>query len=586
MQKALLKHLDATKGRAAADAWLGATRTERRDLEDEARPVPIARLAGALRAFVDVAGAAAIDEAAIYLVAPDVLGAWTRVLRGSTTPVEAFERLDGNDTELSRTVRWETLSRSPTAWRGRVYLAHDPTLESDGLLRAARMAELSMVPVLFGLERGSVSSIEATTERGPEQEFEVHWTVPDAPRVVLIGLAVGAALGSIPLLATPSVLGVACFVAGSSAGALAGVAANRDRLRRTETVAQRTRVYALERSLLLRDERQSMQSGTLEGTVVAGQYRIVRRMGSGGSGVIYEALRSSDGLPVAIKLLRAVAAHDAVASDRLRREAEALGLAWHPNVVDVIDHGYLADGTSYLVMELLRGETLAGRLEAKERLSPEEILPIALQVCDALVAVHAAGVVHRDLKPSNIFLVEPAAPAPGDAAPPEVRVKLIDFGIARVEWEETRITNIGAPVGTPGYMSPEQEAGGEIDARSDVFAFGAVVYECLVGQPPPANKPSTSQHPSGRPVREVSSSPPVPYARPGVPAPTASPAPSASPSGVHPAARALPARWQAFLARAMAVAPGDRFPDARTMGQALRELGVRGAEEASTATKA
>ena len=87
-----------------------------------------------------------------------------------------------------------------------------------------------------------------------------------------------------------------------------------------------------------------------------------------------------------------------------RREAEALGLSWHPNVVEVIDHGYLPDGTAYLVMELLPGESLAGRLQSKGRLSPRELLPIAMQLCDALAAVHAAGVVHRDVKPSNIYL--------------------------------------------------------------------------------------------------------------------------------------------------------------------------------------
>jgi len=300
-----------------------------------------------------------------------------------------------------------------------------------------------------------------------------------------------------------------------------------------------------------------VQSGTLEGTIVAGQYRITRRMGSGGSGVIYEAARTSDGLPVAIKLLRAVAAQDAVASDRLRREAEALGLALHPNVVEVVEHGHLPDGTSYLVMELLRGETLAARLDRSGRLAVAELLPIAQQVCDALVAVHAAGVVHRDLKPSNIFLcdVPPASrrsPEPARVAAGGATVKLIDFGIARVEWAETRITLMGAPVGTPGYMSPEQEAGGDIDARSDVFAFGAVMYECLLGGPPPPRKPSDWPAASANGDR-------------------ATPAPGSG-SGVHAATRTLPPGWQAFIARAMAYDPQGRFADARTMSHALREL--------------
>jgi len=540
--KALQKHLEVTKGRVAVDAWLATTRSERRDFEDESRSIPLTRLLGALRAFVDVAGPGSIDAAATHLLAPDNLGAWTRVLRGSTEPIEAFDRLDASDTDVLRTVRWETLSRSATGWTGRVHLAHDPSLESDGLLRAARMAELSMVPALFGLGRGEVSSIEAVTEKGHEQEYEVRWKVPSASAAAMSGFAIGAAAGAVPLIVAPTMLGIVWLAVGGASGVLASLFASQDRARRIDSVAQRTRVYALERSLLLRDAQQAAQSGTLEGTVVAGQYRIVRRMGSGGSGVIYEAHRSSDGLPVAIKLLRAVAAHDATASDRLRREAEALGLAWHPNVVDVFDHGHLPDGTSYLVMELLRGESLAAHLESKRRLTPEALHPIATQVCDALIAVHAAGVVHRDLKPSNIFLTP--------AAPPslEVRVKLIDFGIARVEWEETRITNIGAPVGTPGYMSPEQEAGAEVDGRSDVFAFGQVMYECLLGRLPLAK----NRH----------SEPPSSAAKPGQPVETAD----------ELAARLVTPAWRAFLAQAMAQEPAERFLDARTMAAALRAL--------------
>jgi serine/threonine protein kinase len=147
------------------------------------------------------------------------------------------------------------------------------------------------------------------------------------------------------------------------------------------------------------------------------------------------------------------------------------------------------------------------------------------------------------LKPSNIFLAIDRA----DPAVPE-KVKLLDFGIARVEWEEMRITNHGSPLGTAGYMSPEQESGAEVDARSDIFAFGAVLYECLVGEPPPADpgdlwKKGSVAPPGGSKV-----------------------------SGVQ--ETVVPPGWRALIARAVAPSPADRFPDARSFAQALRALRV------------
>ena len=143
------------------------------------------------------------------------------------------------------------------------------------------------------------------------------------------------------------------------------------------------------------------------------------------------------------------------------------------------------------------------------------------------MAVHAAGIVHRDLKPSNLILVK---------APDGERVKVIDFGIARVEWEETRITNMGAPLGTPGYMSPEQESGGQIDARSDLFAVGAILYECLVGEPPPP-VPSGMFHKTERTTWQQ-----------------------------------VPEKWRSIIDKAMAPAPENRFQDARSFAQAIRNL--------------
>ncbi|HEY4012742.1 MAG TPA: serine/threonine-protein kinase [Polyangiaceae bacterium] len=546
MLKALLRSLAAEKGNGADDTWLRSIRMVRDDLEDETRMVPLPSLHQALVAYAALGMRDAIPRVTRYLIEPDVLGAWVRIFRGTSTPMEAFARLDSADSEYGRTTRWETISTGHGRWVGRVNIGHDPTLEEDGLLRLARIAELAAVPALFGWQDAVAVALPAIAGRSAEtvQEYEVRWSVPtpwaSGARAAVLGVVAGAA----SFLASPQtlVIDAAAPAAGGMAGAIIGILRARERTRRAEMRAQSLRVLALERSLSLKELRERAAPGQLEGSVAAGQYRIVRRMGSGASGVIYEAVRIADGLPVAIKLLRAAAAHEAVASDRLRREAEALGLAWHPHVVEIIDHGRLPDGTSYLVMELLHGETLAARLRTRGRLAPRELLPIAMQVCDALSAVHAAGIVHRDVKPSNVFLE-----AGGEDPVAAERVKLLDFGIARVEWEETRITNTGGPLGTPGYMSPEQETGsGEVDGRSDLFALGAMLYECLVGDPPPPLSPSGLIR-TGDTVN-------VRFDSVALRA-----SPLMSPS------------WYAVIERAMAPNPADRYQDARAFAQALRE---------------
>jgi hypothetical protein len=546
MLKALLRTVAAEKGANAADAWLRSIRMVRDDLDDETRMLPLPALHQALVAFAELGLRESIPHTTRYLLEPDVLGIWVRILRGTNSPPKAFERMDAADSEYGRTTRWETIATRRGWWHGRVTIAHDPSFEEDGLLRMARAAELAAVPTLFGWPNSVARARPDGGSRvsGSVQEYEVEWSVPDATTSAIVAAMLGVAGGAVSLLANPGSKGLdaALMTITGAAGAFFGTMRARDRLRRAETRAQALRVLALERSLSLREMRERDVPGQLEGTVAAGQYRIVRRMGSGATGVIYEAVRIADGLPVAIKLLRAAAAHEAVASDRLRREAEALGLAWHPNVVEVIDHGRLPDGTAYLVMELLHGESLAARLRTKGRLAPVDLWPIAMQVCDALAAVHAAGVVHRDVKPSNIFLTIDRD------VPGSERVKLLDFGIARVEWEETRITNTGGPLGTPGYMSPEQEVGsGEVDGRSDVFALGAVLYESLVGEPPPSQSPSGLVRTGGSAAVRFDGGPL-----------TASPL--------------IAPGWYAVIERAMAPSPHDRYQDARAFAQALREV--------------
>lgn len=537
--KALLLYLEKAKGGAAAEAWIEKIRVKRDDLYDETRLFPLGLLHTALREFVALASEDAIQEAALYLIAKENLGAWARVLRSSSGPAEALVQLEGSESEYGRTVRWETLSSGAGHWSGRVHLAHDPRTEEDGLLIKMRVAELSVVPMLFGFERGHV-----TWKKRDEasQDFEVGWSVSSLGLLIGAGCVAGLALGgaAFTTFPLPSALGLTAALVGSFGAVGANVARTREQRRSAR--AQSVRVDALERSLVLKEERETTNTGDLEGSVVAGLYRLGERMGSGASGVIYKAVRISDGTKVAIKLLRAAALHDVVASDRLRREAEALGLSWHPNVVEVLDHGRVADGTAYLVMELLEGESLATRLRRKGRLTAQELGPIALEVAEALVAVHAAGVVHRDLKPSNIFLV----PAADD--PTKERTKVLDFGIARVEWEEMRITNLGSPMGTPGYMSPEQEAGADVDGRSDVFALGAVLYECLAGDLPPAQPDALLRAPSQRPGA----------------------GPAAS--GVQKSSSVIPPEWRGIIQKALMPNADDRYPDARALLYALRRL--------------
>jgi serine/threonine protein kinase len=564
--KALLLCLDAKRGAKAGDAWLAKVRLARADLDDETRLLPLGAFHTALKAFVAELPDS-LSEVGPYLIAPDNLGTWARLLRGTRAPEETFARIDSSDSEHGRTTRWEALESRPGYWRGKVRIGHDPALEKDGLLAKARAIEIAVVPRLFGFDEGKVTPLASSDDA---QEFEVTWSIPSAARGVGAAAGVGALLGGACLAAYPSL--VSTLVALGTPLVLAGVGLGmtRAQLRRVATSAQAMRVHALERSLSIREE-STAGAGDLEGNVVAGQYRIGLRMGSGASGVIYQATRLTDGLPVAIKLLRAATAHDAVASDRLRREAEALGLSWHPNVVEVIDHGHLPDGTSYLVMELLEGEPLAARLKYKGRLSQDELFPIAMNVAEAVVAIHAAGVVHRDLKPANIYLTHDEEG--------EERAKILDFGIARVEWEEMRITNMGAPLGTPGYMSPEQESGAEVDARSDVYAIGAVLYECLTGEPPPPSR-AELWTPSRRPPSGVGLGLPLdPEDDPRVR--------SARPdSGVHPASRRMPSAapaalaspvdvpdgWRAIIERALAKRPEDRFQDARSLLGAMRSL--------------
>jgi serine/threonine protein kinase len=222
-------------------------------------------------------------------------------------------------------------------------------------------------------------------------------------------------------------------------------------------------------------------SAQLEGTLL-GPYRILRKIGEGGMGAVYEAVHEAIARPVAIKVLHPEYVAKAEILRRFFNEARAVNLIGHPGLVQIFDYGETADRTAYIVMELLRGESLSRRLKHVGPMSAVVALPIAVQVASALAAAHAKRIVHRDLKPENVMLV----PDPEQSGPE--RAKLLDFGIAKlVEGAASggQRTKTDVLMGTPAYMSPEQcQGAGRVDERSDVYSFGVMLYEMLAGQRP------------------------------------------------------------------------------------------------------
>ncbi len=217
--------------------------------------------------------------------------------------------------------------------------------------------------------------------------------------------------------------------------------------------------------------------GSLVGRKIAGKYEVVARIGTGAMGTIYEANNTALGKRVAIKILHPHLASDESLVARFHREARAAARLDHPNCISIHDFGQTEDGILYIVMEYVEGEDLASVLRREGRIDPLRAVRIAIGVCAALDEAHAHSVIHRDLKPENIMLVR--------RRDGEESVKVLDFGIAKIQdASETFHTQAGIVCGTPEYMSPEQVQGLTLDARSDLYALGVVLYEMLVGQPP------------------------------------------------------------------------------------------------------
>jgi serine/threonine protein kinase/Leucine-rich repeat (LRR) protein len=212
------------------------------------------------------------------------------------------------------------------------------------------------------------------------------------------------------------------------------------------------------------------------GTIIGGKFRLDELLGEGSYGEVYLSTNLTIGQRVAIKILHAHVTTREMALNRFKREAKAAGMLRHPGICPVFDFGTTEDGRAYCVMEFLEGRTLSSRISEAGKLNVQEAIPLFVQVCDAMDAAHSAGILHRDLTPTNIMIT-------GDQ-----RAILVDFGLAKITQAEAAddksLTASGTVIGTPHYMSPEQCLGSDIDARSDIYSLGCIMYEALTGRTP------------------------------------------------------------------------------------------------------
>ena len=267
----------------------------------------------------------------------------------------------------------------------------------------------------------------------------------------------------------------------------------------------------------------------LDGRRLTDRYVLEEELASGGMGTLWLARDEILGRSVAIKVLHEHLAGDRELLERFRLEAVAAARLSHPSVVRVFDTG-TSDGVVFIVMELVEGETVADLLAERGALSPAEACAIARGVLVALSHAHREGVIHRDVKPRNIMVSR------GD------QVKLADFGIAKAAFAKEDITTTGDLLGTSRYLSPEQVSGEEIDARSDLYAVGVVLYEMLTGRPPF----QAETHIATATMRLTNDPPPPRSLRPGI-----------------------PRRLEAVVMKALARDPAERFQSAEEMSAAL-----------------
>ncbi|HVJ91744.1 MAG TPA: serine/threonine-protein kinase [Labilithrix sp.] len=511
--KTYLLRIRAEKGDGAVRTILDNAGIDPSMVDNETGWVSTQAARKALRGICETLGSVdALRSRGEWVTNAEALGTHVRMLRTAEHPVDAYQYLAANAREVTRVGFWrfelvgpEGAKREPAgdeapdSAEGRVTV--DPILPADkasiravrlvyqprsdgyddvkldpefeALFCAAREGELAAIPRIWGLADARVTHEKCLAKNDISCSYLVEWDLPAPQHTAVVAAALAAVLSGGAIGAAGGWLAgaIGALIAGAL-GAGAGKIWDRSKTEASGRAFEKNRIAALERGLDLRGEATSAASpGELSGTVLGGKYRIGKKIGSGGIGVVYAAEHVTLGHEVAVKVLRGAAARDGGEIARLRREAYIQVNIDNINICRVHDLDQMPDGSMYVVMERLHGRSLADKLAREHLIAPGFALPVFIGVCRALAGAHKKGVVHRDLKPGNIFLCDDGTP------------KVLDFGMSKLTTAES-LTQAGYTLGTPEYMAPEQCIGANVVAQTDIYAFGVLMYEALTGELP------------------------------------------------------------------------------------------------------
>ena len=469
--KPYLLRLRDERGDSAVRTLLATVGVPPTLVDDDSAWLSLAATRRTLAALATALGDDALSSRGSWMTHPETLGAYVRLLRVSSVPEDAYRYLAANAAESTRVGAYELIQidagKAEIVYRPRPELEAD---QSDPLLCMTRRAELSSVPRIWGLAEATIEHDVCLAKGGKECRYHVRWAAPRRHRVplgaVLGGLGCGGAV-----LASGSQLGrshrdLDRHRSGSRHRSAHGASRRGTRLARVREKSHR-RAGAWPGSARPLSRRRRRFGGRDFGREIPdfAPHRLGRDRRRVRRGARRDRRQGGD------QGLRGAAAVDASEIARLRREARVQGSIEQANVVKTLDLDQMPDGSIYVVMELLHGMSLAQRLKAQGPVAPGFGIPMFVQVCHALSAAHQLGIVHRDLKPGNIFINEDGS------------IKVLDFGMSKLGNSEG-LTQDGYTLGTPEYMAPEQCIGAPVDPRTDLYAFGVLMYEALTGDLP------------------------------------------------------------------------------------------------------